>query len=334
MKTSHITIAVLLSGPLLTGCVATEEYTLYLQDVSVTGPITQPPLHITNRKREKPLSITPHMTINANNDRTVAGQIEGHSLVAATGNFQVDTIFNSNHTISFRERPGANVNAFTGHNLRWKLPDATFGVDVDYATSNHLAVSFGANYSAVEGIGLWGYRVGLGLFSEDSAGAIRLDAGLGWQTLAYEAHTVVVKRTTYMFSSDVDEQAGFFRDKGTSTPMDFYASLTFNTKYHGWFPGIFVQLAVSRQSLASFKPTIQESFPLIPVFQGFTPEVIVHDTRDKFSSTVFVITPGIYFDISPSARLLAGVHINVQTEITEISPSTIVLPLLECEWSL
>jgi hypothetical protein len=317
---------------LLTGCVATEEYTLYLQDVGINGPISQPPLHITNRKRERPLSVTPHIAINATSSRSVAGQIEGHSLVGASGTYEVDTIFSSNHRVSFRER--SNANAFTGQNLHWKLPEAVFGVDVDYATSNHLAISLGANYSAVDGIDLWGYRVGLGLFSEDSTAAVRLDAGLGWQTLAYEARTVVVKRTTYVFSSDVDEEVGFFRDKGTSTPMDLYASLTFNTKSRGWFPSVFVQLAVSRQSLASFKPTIQESFPLIPVFQGFTPEVIVQDTRGKFSSTVFVITPGIYFDISPSARLLAGVHINVQTEITDSSPSTIVLPLLECEWSL
>lgn len=331
MNTSHVEVALsLLVTGLLVGC-ANEEYTLYLQDVNVTGPISQPPLHITNNRKDKVLSITPHIAFNTKQDRTVVGQIEGHSPVDGLGGYQVDTIVNSNQTISFRERRGANSMSFSGQNLRWRLPDATAGIDVDYATSKHFAVSFGANYSSVDGVGLWGYRIGLGLFSEGSGAAIRFDGGVEWQTLAYEARTVVVRKTTYLFSSDVDEEIGFFRDKGTSTPMGFYASLTFNTKYDSWFPNVFTQLAICKQSLASFKPVVQEGVPFFPFL---TPEVVVHDMRGKFSSTVVIVTPGFYFDIAPSARALAGVRINLQTEIKDSSPATNITPLLEIEWSM
>lgn len=334
MKTSRLTIALLIPGVLLTGCVATEEYTLYLQDVKINGPISQPAVHVTSNKKPASLSVTPHIAINTNKDRNVAGRIDGHSPVDASGVYRVDTLFNSDHTISFKERAGANNSSFLGNNLFWKLPDATFGVDVDYAISKHVAMSFAASYSSADGIGLWGYGAGLGFFSENDKSAIRFDAGIHVQTLAYEAQTVVVTKTTPWFSSDTEERVGFYRDKGTSSPLNFYASLTFNTKYEGWFPNIFAQFAVSRQALASFKPAAPETVPIfLPPF-FFVPEVIVHDARGKFSSTVFIITPGVYFDISPSARLLAGVHIDMQTDITDSSPGTIVLPLLEFEFSL
>src|SRR5512135_3942471 len=76
-----------LSGSLLTGCVATEEYTLYLQDVHVSGPISQPPVHTTNNKSGKPVSITPHVAFNGSG-RAIAGRIDGHSPVGGDGTFQ------------------------------------------------------------------------------------------------------------------------------------------------------------------------------------------------------------------------------------------------------
>ncbi len=333
MKTLHIMFLLLFPAALLAGCV-TEEYTLYLQDVNVSGPISQPPVHVTSNKKAGSLSVTPHIAINTNKGHTVAGRIDGHSPVDVSGVYRVDTLFSSDHTISFRERAGANNYSFIGNNLLWTLLDATFGVDVDYAISKHVALSFAANYSSADGIGLWGYGAGLGFFSESDKSAIRFDAGIQVQTLAYEAHTVVVTKTTPWFSSDTEERVGFYRDKGTSSPLDFYASLTFNTKYEGWSPNIFAQVAVSRQALASFKPAAPETAPIsLPPFI-YLPEVIVHDARGKFSSTVFVITPGVYFELSPSARLLAGAHIDIQTDITDSSPGTIILPLLELEFSL
>ena len=327
MRLSFIAFVLSLLVSLNPGCTTTE-YTLYLQDVNLKGPISQPPVHITSAAVEKPLRITPHIAFNTNNERTITGQIDGHSMVDGNGSFRVDTTFNfADQTVSFRERSGANTEPFTGKNLHWITPTATFGVDVDYSLSEHWAFSFGANYSTADGEGLWGYSVGLGLFSEQPNSAIRFDAGFQWQTLLYDAETIVVTTTS---SSPTNGEVGFFRDRGKSSPMDFYGSFTFNTKHANWPVNILMQVGISKQSLAKFKPTVREGLVVGP----YAPSTIVHDQRAEFSSTVVVLTPGVYIDLNTTVRLLLGTRINLQSEIKDISPGTIALPFLQFDWTL
>ena len=117
--------------------------------------------------------------------------------------------------------------------------------------------------------------------------------------------------------------------------MDFYGAFTFNTKHEDWFTNIFLQVALSKQSLAKFKPTVVEPlfFPF-PLPVAPTPLSVVHDQRAEFSSTSLVITPGLYFDFDPTVRVLVGVRIHHQTQIKEISPDTMVLPFLQLDWKL
>lgn len=141
MRPTFVTAITVLSvlTSLLVGC-KTTEYTLYLQDVNVKGPISQPPVNITSNNLEKPLRITSHISFRMDNKRTIAGQIEGHSQVDAEGRYLVDTLINgTNNTVTFRERMGANNITFAGQNLHWELPSASFGVDVDYTLSKHWA---------------------------------------------------------------------------------------------------------------------------------------------------------------------------------------------------
>ena len=310
----------------LSACTTTE-YTLYLQDVTVKGPISQPPVHITNNNLEKPLRITPHLSFNTG--ASLNGRISGHSPVDSTGTYRVvTTVDSTSHVVTFHESAGANTQAFTGQNLTWKMPSASFGVDVDYTAGKHVALSFGASYSTVDGNGLWGYNVGLGLYSESELSAIRVDGGVRWQELMYEASTVVVRKEYGTGSTD---QVGFFRDRGKSAPIDFYAAITFNTKHTDWLLNIFAQVALSKQSLAKFQPTVMEPLLYPP---DFSPAVVVHDQRANFSSTVVFLTPGVYYDIDPTVRVLAGARIGLQTEIEDSSPQTYVLPFLEFEWML
>ena len=317
----------------LPGCTTTE-YTLYLQDVRVEGPVSQPPVSITDRNQEKPLRISPHFTMSPGNNRTLWGQLDGHSPVDANGRYQVDTAVNGgSHSVSFHERAGANNFTFIGQNLHWDQPSSSFGVDIDYAFARHWALSLGADYSSVAGNGLWGYRAGLGLFSESEKSAIRFDGGARWQELRYEASTVIVKTTTS--GSSTNEEVGFFRDTGKSMPMDYYAAITFNTKNPEWLVNIFLQTALSKQTLAGFKPTVMEPVMVfLPVPIPLQPDVIVHDQRAEFSSTFVIFTPGIVLNFDQSTRLLVGTRINVQTEIRDSSPETTVLPFLQLDFML
>jgi hypothetical protein len=329
MRPSSFSDAFVLSllATLVAGCTTTE-YTLYLQDVDITGPIRQPPVHITSEAVQKPLRITPHISFNPSNERTLDGQINGHSMVDGNGTFRVDTTFNTaDQTVTFNERSSANNQPFIGKNLHWITPSASFGVDVDYTLSPHAAFSFGADYSTADGEGLWGYSVGLGLFSEEENSAIRFDVGLQWQTLLYDATTVVVTTTS---SSPTNGEVGFFHDRGKSSPMEFYGSFTFNTKREEWPVNILMQVGLSKQSLAKFQPTVRQTLLLGP----YTPHAIVHDQRAEFSSTVVVLTPGVYLDLNPTVRLLLGLRINLQTEIKNISPGSLVLPFFQFDWTL
>ncbi len=323
MRTSFSAVMIVFIS-LFLGC-TTPEYTLYLQDVSMNGPISQPPVHITVNNTEEQLRISPHVSLRPSGNRAVTGVLEGHSMVDARGQYQVDTIINSDNTVSFRERTGANNFSFTGENLRWRMPLTFLGVDVDYSFSRHWALSAGVSYSSVDGQGLWGYRVGLGLFSEGVSSSIRLDAGIQWQELVYEASTVVVKAPDPPSSGG---EVGFFRDRGKSSPLDVYGAFTFNTK-EDWAANIFLQVAFSKQSLAKFKPSIPEYYGVFPLI---VPAAVVHDMRAEFSSTCVVITPGVYVDLATSTRALLGIRFNIQTEIKESSPGNILVPFFQVDW--
>jgi hypothetical protein len=328
MRTSLLLTALFSFATIVPGCITTE-YTLYLQDVNVTGPISQPPVHITSDMKEKPLRITPHIAINPAGRRDITGQIDGHSKVDRNGIYQVDTIRNSDNTVLFRERTNANRYAFNGKNLIWKTPAVIVGANFDFTIGNHIALSLGTSYSSESGNGLWGYSAGLGFFSEAINFAFRVDAGIHWQTLAYEAYTAVVEKE--LFSNNSEQRVGFFRDNGTVAPMGFYASLTYNTTHQEWFTNFFLQLCLSKQALADFKPELQNEGFLFPFFQQTT---VVHDARANYSSTIIGITPGIYMQINHSAKLIAGLHFYVQTQIIDSSPGTIIVPSLMFEWSI
>jgi hypothetical protein len=112
--------------------------------------------------------------------------------------------------------------------------------------------------------------------------------------------------------------------------MDFFGSFTYNTKHENWPVNILMQVGVSKQSLAKFQPSVPLGFYLPP----YAPVTIVHDQRAEFSSTVVVLTPGLYMNLDPTVRVLLGTRINVQTEITNVSPGTLVLPFLQFDWTL
>jgi hypothetical protein len=331
-KIYSLCIAALL-GALFLGC-GTTDYTLYLQDVTVKGPIARPPLHITNANEESHVRVTPHVEFNPRRNQKVVGVISGHSLVNQHGVFQVDTLVDG-RTIRFREHVDANTNQFTGTNLTWRIPDQSGGVDLDIHLSQNFALSGGINWSTVDGQDLWGYSAGFAIISRSSSSALRFDLGLKWQELAYDALTVVITKQTQWFSSDVDERVGFFHDKGVSAPLDFYVGGTYNTCIPEWVVTPFMQVAFCRQALAKFQPIIQEISPgLFFPFPFVLERVSVDDMRASFSSITLGITPGVYLNLTHSIALVVGARINVQLQIYEASPKTIVMPMAQLDLTL
>jgi len=311
------------------GCGESREVTLYLQDLKVKGPVSEPPVHITKDPEAHSIQITPRVWGIVR--RVSTGAIDGHSPISSTGVFRVDTLRNPDGGIYFRDPGGINNIDFTGSNFTWSYPRSGGGLDIDLSLSERWAISFGATYSLVDSKGLWGYRAGLGLRQQKGNLGYRLDVGWQWESLAFESRTLAADRALSQSSSTIV----FYRDKGTSTTGNFYASLTLNGANPEWPVNPFIQIGFSRQTLQDYKPTGQQQevwivppFFLIPANQLVT----VNDLRGKFESTRIQVTPGAFFELDPTFRLVVGARLSIETGIEDLSEPVLFTPFLQIDW--
>ena len=310
------------------GCGESREVTIYLQDLKVKGPVGEPPVHITKDPEAHTIQITPRFWGVVR--RTSTGFIDGHSPVSSNGEFRVDTNY-SGDAISFSDRGGINNIAFKGSNLTWIYPSSGGGLDIDLSISERWALSLGATYSQVDRKGLWGYRAGLGWRQQKGNVGYRLDAGWQWESLLYESTTVVSDRELSNSASTI----AFYHDKGTSRSGSFYASLTVNGANPEWPLNPFIQIGICGQTLEDYKPTVQQQevwvvppFFLIPANQLVT----VSDLRGKFESTRIQVTPGGFFELDPTFRLVVGARVSIETGIEDISEPVLITPFLQVDW--
>jgi hypothetical protein len=311
------------------GCGPTHEITLYLQQLEVRGPVNQPPLHITRDPEGGKVTVTPYVSFSS--EKLLQGHISGHSRINNSGLYQVDTMKTSDNLgVYFQERAGVNTIPFTGRNLRWKLPSSTFGISADLPLSRVFALSLGAGYSTVERDGLLNYHVGIGHMINGRGVAGRLEVGLNWQELKYQALTAVASRPLNSTIADVS----FYLDEGKSRTTDLYVTLTINSTEPDWIANPFVQAGFANQSLADFRPTAPKTEPwIVAPSYLVVPQAIVNDLRGAFFSRYFMITPGVYFTPTTSTRLLVGVRINWQSEIENSRPGTVILPFLQFDYT-
>lgn len=294
MKSLRKSVPFLFAAATFTGCVVSR--TVYLQDASVSGPISEPPLFVVADSRPDQFTIAARITPAGNSSMGVS--TAGHSPVNARGEYQLDTVRNG-YELSFRETPGANAYPFIGKNLRWDLAGTTVAVDAQYTVSNHFALVFGGSYSTKGSEGYWGGTVGGALFTEGERAAFRLDGGVQFRTLSYTALTAVVIRTTPLFGSPAEE-VGLYRDRGRTTFTDFYGSLTINTRNPDWPVHVFLQCALSRQQVLNHTPSQSAIvFPFLLV-------VDTHEGRAEYVRTILTATPGLSVALGDGLRLLAG----------------------------
>ncbi|MCK5467526.1 MAG: hypothetical protein KAI99_03430, partial [Cyclobacteriaceae bacterium] len=174
---------------IVTGCTTshiptTTIRTIYLQEVEVSGPINQPPIHITDSLKIPSITITPRFSYNSQTD--VSGQIGYHTLVNEEGIFQVDTFYN-NGTFTLKETPDVNRKRYVGQNFTWNVASVYAALDFDFQLSRNFGLFCGANYSEQNKISTWGGTCGIGLFGTSSYFAFRMDVGLNIQEIAYDA---------------------------------------------------------------------------------------------------------------------------------------------------
>lgn len=313
---------------LTVGCTTVK--TLYLQDVEVTGPINQSPIHITD-STETP-SVTLSMRFSYNPEKEIKAKTEGTPMVNSQGFYQVDTTYNSNGTITYTKTPGVNRYSYPGQNLTWNFAAVTAALDFDFKLTRNFALFGGFNYAGGNNKSLWGGTGGIGIFGVNNGIAFRLDAGLYIQSISYDAYTIAEIRETSFWGSST-EYVLFYHDIDKSTHFDPFANFTINTAKNDWIMNIFLNAGYSVQSLLSFEPRTLDVywFPIPPfVFN----ETITNDYRGETTAGFIHFTPGFYFNLSGKSRIVIGARFFYETQLNDASKHFFVLPMMQVDFSL
>ncbi len=319
MKTKFKTVFyVLLISVLVSGC-TTVKQSVYLQNVEVGGPINQPPLHITSGLKAHTITVSPKVYVNTLKNYT--GLTGGHTTVNSKGYYQVDTVFDNSGSPSYSES-GTNLYEYNGKNLDWQLPDASVGLQVDIALTDHFAINGGINYAEINHNKLMNGSVGLGFFTEKEGSAVRFDFGLLFQNTYYDASSVVV--TTYDPAFGPEKTLiSFYRDYNKSTSTDFYGSLTFNSNNKNSIINYYFSLSYFGQTVLNYKPHDLET-DIYPFSY-----VNTSTSEGDINTSFFSATPGIYTDISDWGRLSLGVGFLKELNIDNSSRSLFITPVVQ-----
>ncbi len=258
------------SAYVFSGC-GTLTQTVYLNDLSVSGPIEQPPVHLT--------------------DQAIPGEFHFSPKISFAPFKRLETRIDGNIYAGGPNPP-------TGNNFRWSMPSALFSMDGDWMVSKGLSFSFGLNYAPKEFEESWGGYAGLGLpFTGENVSG-RLEAGMHYQTMWYDAHSVVVTEHTSWFDPVPETSVAYFHDINRSNPLNMYATLTVNSHSENSV-NFFGSASVSWQTLAKFEPSNVDMV-------GPLGDYHYTDARAEQSATILFLTPGLVFRLSPTVQLLTG----------------------------
>jgi len=279
---------------------ATVEETLYLREAEVTGPINPAPVYITDSTVTPSITISPTFSYSTQN--TFTGDIREFTTL-----YGLDTTFIQSE-----------------NSLTWDVSTLNAGVNFDLALLKGFAITLGVNYSGQNNFDAWGGHVGIGFFTYSNGIGFRTDLGLQIQSMSYDVHTVSQVVVT-SFGGGRDEYVSFYHDIGESTNYDPYITLTFNTAYKNWPVNIFINGGYVVQTLFSFDPTT--SYYFYPYYRQT-------DKRGSSTAGFIALTPGIYFNISETTRVLAGCSFYFETQINDANPTYFSMPMIQVDFTL
>lgn len=303
-------LAALFMAMLLTSCAS---QSVYLQNLTVEGPQVQAPLFITKDNKAGEFRVVPRFAINTG--QTLVGRATGHSNVNAQGVHQVDTVI-SNGVTTYIERNNANTKTFQGRNFLWTPTKWSASLDFEYLATDMIALVGGVNYSSTTTQGFLGANFGAGFLFEGKYVAVRVDLGAHVSSVAYDVSYIVPNPPLALGPREREVQ--FFREKRKATEANGYGAFTINSIADHWPLQFFTQLTINRQTIVHIDkrvPNAAESTVLQSV-------------------SYFIITPGLYFDLSPKSRMLVGVNLRDETELLEADPGVLISPFVQFEFGL
>ena len=142
--------------------------------------------------------------------------------------------------------------------------------------------------------------------------------------MRYDAYTIVTTVTTG-FWGGTDKYTGFYWDVGKSTTINPYLNFTYNTDHKSWLVNFFINAGYSIQTLFSFEPRTSYY-----AFGTYTRT----DLRGSTTAGFFNFTPGIYFFLGESNRVLIGSRFFLETQIEGADPTLFILPMIQFDFVL
>ena len=277
MKKDLIVLFVLIMSLVFFSCTTIQE-TIYLQDVEVNGPMNPPPIKITKDKTAGSITISPRLAFNQNKEikAKIGGRVSGDAVQ--------DSLFMDKK-----------------NNLLWYLPELSFGFDIDFAVSNHVAITGGLNFASINQNKLLGGSLGLGFFKENNGSAVRFDAGILIQEIHYDAKTIVEITATPAFG-DPTTTFYYYHDINKNSDIDFYAMFTYNSILRDFPINFFMNLSYFGQAILNFEPKQTTDIRYLI----FLSEKTIEDARGEASSSFLSFTPGVYLDFNEWSRLVLG----------------------------
>lgn len=290
---------------LLIGC-ATIEQTIYLGNVEVDAPVCPPPTHINVNKDVGNVTISPRFAVTRN-DEMINGSTED----------RYNRIFNLSNDTTYK----AKIN-----NLDWNISNYTVGMDVDYKVSEGFSIFAGFNYSGDDEIILMGGNIGVGFHNHAINPVVRFDFGITIQEYNYTAITIVHTKTSSIFGND--ESWDIYSDRGSSTNINPFGTLTLNSSYGSSFFNWFITGGFFTQNLLGFEPGT-ESYPIFPFVSSYT-EV---DTRSDMLAGFLYFNPGISLSLNRQIKILLSAKANYEVSATN-SGQWIIMPAAQIDFQL
>jgi hypothetical protein len=304
---------------------------LYLQNLEVSGPINQTSVHITDNSVSS-IVISPRISFNTN--RMFKGKVAGHSKVNSDGYFQLDTVFNNNGTFSFKEAQAVNNYDFAGNNLIWNLAEFNASINFDFRLSQVFALFAGINYSVADQKSIYGGLAGVGFTTKNEKTAIRFDFGINIQEIPFNALTIA--SVTYTNSNSSTNYVVDYDDLGKGTHINPFANLTFNTIHSDWLCNLFIQAGYSTQDLSNYTPEtiVEHGYYYFPIYYNSNDVYITEDLRGEATIGIINITPGIFFKIGNTGRLVIGSRLFWLSQFEKADNSFYVTPMIQFDFGL
>jgi len=328
MNTKLVSIIIVLSILQLAGCKSisppSSTETLYLQEIDIYAPINQPPIHLTDSSTIHSFTLTPRISYLP--QTIINGKIDGHSRVNQKGFLQVDTIYN-NGSITFKQVPDSNKYVYEGQNLSWDVSALYVALDLDFCISKSFAFFGGINYSLQNKLSIWGGRTGFGIFTSDGNSSLRLDVGLQIQEVAYNAKEVIIVGADPPHE-ERDNDVYFINEVDKSFHYNPFFSITYNSTNRDWFINFFLNAGYSLQTIVDFSSEDSKTEDATGYIYR------TNDVRGESISGFWNITPGFYFYLGESVRLLIGARFFFETINKDSNPHNFIISMAQFDFRL